>query len=134
MGLIFAVPGHIEKIKSGEKTQTRRLWDVRMDMRHDDMMRRRVTVNGRLKWRVGKRYAVLPGRGKKGVGWIVITSMWLETMYRHEKNFDRKFISVSDALAEGGYTPEEYEALWDKMYPNTDRRLVIEFEWVGEKG
>lgn len=148
MGIIFAVPGHIEKIKAGEKTQTRRAWNVTMDMHTDPATgQRRVTVNGRLKYRVGGWYAVQPGRGKKGVGWIVIKNMWVEKVrdytFRKEPRieipgvawgFAERFpISISDAQAEGGYGPSEYEVLWDSMHRDLDRRLVIEFKWVGEK-
>jgi hypothetical protein len=33
-----------------------------------------------------------------------------------------------DAKLEGGYTPEEYEALFEKMHPNWQLRLVILFK------
>lgn len=136
MGIIFAVPGHIEKIKAGEKTQTRRAWNVTMDMHTDPATgQRRVTVNGRLKYRVGGWYAVQPGRGKKGVGWIAIEHMRVERIItiQEDGTFKREFITISDAQAEGGYGPSEYEVLWDTMYRDADRRLVIEFMWVGEK-
>lgn len=138
MGLIFAVPGHIEKIKSGEKTQTRRVWRNGMKV---DPYSQEVRVNGRLLYAVGKTYTVIPKRGQKGVGRIKIKRLWCEyhrlmvqPLAAHIPAFYKPNPIVKEyALAEGGYTPEEYEALWDKLNPNDPYRcrLVIDFEWVG---
>ncbi len=124
MGLIFAVPGHIEQIKSGEKTQTRRLIAPRTALQ-EGKEGLELRVNGRLKYAVGRKYAVQPGRGKRGVGYIEIIHLRVE---------GEQVISVADALSEGRYRPEEYEALWKRMYPRRwdETRLVIEFKWVGE--
>lgn len=141
MGIIFAVPGHIEKIKSGEKTQTRRAWREGMKV---DPYAQEVRVNGRLRYAVGKMYAVIPKRGQKGVGWVKIKRVWCEYHRRAERIecadenihlppiFRRNPIIKEYALAEGEYTPEEYEALWDKLNPNYPYicRLAIEFMWV----
>ena len=41
-------------------------------------------------------------------------------------------ISVTDAIAEGGYTPKEFESLFETMYPkwNMVVRYVFEFHFV----
>lgn len=54
MGLIFAVPGHIEQIKSGEKTQTRRLIAPRTALQ-EGKEGLELRVNGRLKADFGRR-------------------------------------------------------------------------------
>lgn len=131
MGLIFAVPGHIEKIKAGEKTQTRRLWKPDALLVGTELRGK----GGRLLYAVGKTYAVIPKRGAKSVGRIRITDLSMEWRLKWEgANLATVPLSVNDALAEGGYTPEEYDALWLKMYPQGGgySRLVIKFEWVGE--
>lgn len=132
MGLIFAVPGHIEQIKSGTKTQTRRLWKSGTVLYGTELRGK----GGRLLYAVGKTYAVIPGRGQKSVGRIRITKLQDEWRLKWEgEALVTVPLSVNDALAEGGYTPEEYDALWLKMYPKGGgySRLVIEFEWVGEE-
>lgn len=48
--------------------------------------------SGRLQWRVGKSYAVQPGRGKKAVARITLTSIHLERL---------QDITEEDARAEG---------------------------------
>lgn len=75
-----------------------------------------------------------PEGAKKGVGWIAIEHMRVERIItiQEDGTFKREFITISDAQAEGGYSPSEYEVLWDTMYRDADRRLVIEFMWVGE--
>lgn len=134
MGLIFAVPGHIEKIKSGEKTQTRRLWKDGMTIERK-LDRLELRFKGRLLYAKGKTYAVIPKRGQKSVGRIRITDLRIEWRLNWEgEALVTVPLSENDAFAEGGYTPAEYDALWLKMYPKGGgySRLVIDFEWVGE--
>lgn len=50
------------------------------------------TSSGRVKWVVGKDYAVQPGRGKKAVGRIRVTRIWRERV---------QDITEDDAHAEG---------------------------------
>ena len=101
--MIFSIGNHIEQIKAGTKTQTRR-------------------PTGR--YRVGETYAIQPGRGKKAIpeGRILITHMWIEGHW--EK------IHPIDAEAEGGYSVEEYEELYSKMYPEWAGRWCYEFKYV----
>lgn len=118
--MIFALShngkSHVEMIFDGEKTQTRR---------------------GHGNYEVGQTYAIQRGRGKPADprGRLLVKSTGIE--FRHAMNglglstHDSPRISVEDALAEGGYTPEEYEKLWEKMYgSNWIVRYVIRFEVV----
>jgi len=104
--MIFAVGNHLEQVVQGIKTQTRRV----------------AKVNG-LIYQIGQTYAIQSGRGKPGDprGRILITRRWLEL---HQDK-----ITTSDATAEGGYTPEEYEELFNKMHPSWASRYCYEFEF-----
>ena len=101
--MIFSFPGHIEKIIDGTKTQTRRKSPA---------------------YRVGRSYAIQPGR-KMGI----LEGRILVNRKREEKYLDGG-ISVSDALAEGGYTPGQYEALFKNMYPGWFVRYAYTFEFI----
>ena len=109
--MIFNVEAHIEKIIRGKKTQTRR-------------------DSG--KYESGKTYAIQPGRGKPGDtrGRILITHKWLEEGFRTNYDFE---IHPDDAEAEGGYTPQEYEELYQRLHPGWEMRWVYEFEFVEDQ-
>ena len=94
---------HIKQIIARTKTQTRRKSPA---------------------YRVGRTYAIQPGR-KMGIleGRILITRK------REEKYLDGG-ISVVDALAEGGYTPGQYETLFSNMYPDWIVRYAYAFEFI----
>lgn len=105
--MIFSIGNHIQQIINGVKTQTRRpinSWYPR--------------------YKIGKYYSVTPGRGKKSIpeGKIKIISVKLE--YRGTQ------ISESDAIAEGKYTPTEFEELYKIIYPNWQRRWAYVFQFV----
>jgi len=104
--MIFAKPGHIQKIIEGSKTQTRR-----------------ASKN----YKVGHSYAIHPGRCKPSIsdGRILITNCRVE--HRGQ------VISVEDALAEGGYTPEEYEQLYEEMYPGWETRYAYTFKFLPKR-
>ena len=104
--MIFSFPGHIEMIKAGTKTQTRRKSPA---------------------YRVGRSYAIQPGR-KMGIleGRILITRK------REEKYLDGG-ISVADALAEGKYTPGQFETLFSNMYPDWIVRYAYNIEYLERK-
>ena len=99
----------IDEVLSGRKTQTRRL------VKAGDFQ----TPSGNIvygesgkttlipRFVVGKRYAVQPGRAKRGVGHIRITEIRLEYVYQ---------ITEDDAIAEGVNSVEEYRQLWDSIY------------------
>ena len=108
--MIFSIEGHIEKIKAGDKTQTRRPTD---------------------RYQIGKLYAIQPGRGKPGIpdGKIYIRAK------REEWKTDVKWLQISpwEANDEGGYTPEEYERLYEKMYPGWEVRWSYLFMYYPTK-
>lgn len=54
----------VREIIEGSKTQTRR---IRKSTEQDSLIDNAVYGNGRLKWQAGRRYAVVPGRGKPQV-------------------------------------------------------------------
>jgi len=98
---------HIDMIFEGAKTQTRRL---------------------KCRYEVGKTYAVQPKRCAKADprGRIKILARFAESTVN--------VISKDDAMAEGGYTPEEYENLFNTMYHEWTSRWTYMFEVVhGEK-
>jgi len=102
--LIFSIRGHIDAIINGEKTQTRRPSN---------------------RYIVGRLYAIQKGRGCPAIpdGKIRIIDKKVET-----KPFDKIF--YKDAKAEGGYSTEEYERLYEKMYPHWIERYVYEFHFI----
>ena len=102
--MIFSVSGHVEQIKNGTKTQTRRKSPLYM---------------------VGRTYSIQPGRTEKGIkeGRILVTRK------REEKYLDGG-ISVSDALAEGGYTSGQFETLFSNMYPGWIGRYAYTFIFI----
>jgi hypothetical protein len=104
--MIFSIGDHIDQIIKGTKTQTRRPTD---------------------RYEVGKTYAIQPGRGKKGIpqGRIEILEKWEEW-----SKIPVDLVNRTDAYAEGGYTPEDYEALYEKMYPGWNVRYAFRFKFV----
>ena len=109
--MIFAVKGHVEKVVNDEKTQTRRNSD---------------------RYEVGRTYAIQRGRGKSGDsrGRILITHKWREEAYTPEAEGSvENVISVEDAIAEGGYTPDHYEMLYESMSPFWKTRWAYVFEF-----
>ncbi len=99
---------HIEQIRKGTKTQTRRLRGTEWYPRY----------------KVGQTYKITPGRGKPAIsdGVILMLRSWVE--------YKGTMISEADARAEGGYGPEEYEALFRRMYPNWQARWAYEFRFI----
>jgi len=83
-----------EKVLAGQKTQTRRIvkpehWEF---CDGPELAIDTVFYGTRIKWQVGRTYAVQPGRGKPAVGRIKITAI------RKERVQD---ITEADAVAEG---------------------------------
>lgn len=125
MGLIFSIDGHIAQIRAGTKTVTRRPAQAGDEFREwTARAPAGVIRNGRLLWREGQEYAVIPKRGQKGVGKICLIKIHCErvrTLLPHE------------AQAEGGYTPAEYDRIWETMYGERyEYRWVLHFRYLGE--
>lgn len=106
--MIFSVKGHVDQIIAGTKTQTRRKSPAYI---------------------VGKTYAIQPNRKAAGIkeGRILILEKWEERRIRKNQLF---FISHNNAIAEGGYTPEEFENLFQLMYPDWITRFVYKFKFL----
>ena len=105
--MIFNVPNHIEQIIAGEKTQTRR---------------------GSNQYQVGKSYSIQPKRCMKGIkdGRILIIEKW-----REERDISKiLIINIDDAIAEGGYSPAEFEALYEKIDPRWEFRIAYKFKYL----
>ena len=111
--MIFNVPGHIDMIRNNKKTQTRRL--------------------NRGIYQVGRDYAVQRKRGVKAESdiRIVMDRIWEEKRRLTHLGL-RLFITPQDAWAEGGYTPLEFEEIFDKLDPKWDgpKRWVFKFHVI----
>lgn len=94
-----------EQVLAGTKTQTRR-----------------IAKGASPPWRVGRSYAVQPGRGKHAVGRILVTDVRREPLGR---------LSARDARAEGYASRAEFEETWASMHGAYDPMQlvdVVEFE------
>ena len=110
--MIFSVADHIEQIIKGVKTQTRRPTD---------------------RYKTFKTYAIQPKRGAKGIpeGRILILRKWKEVnRYGLGKRTWPPIICWNHAQAEGGYAPDNYEALYEEMYPDWKERWAYLFQFV----
>jgi len=103
--MIFAEDDHDELVIQRKKTQTRR-------------------ESGR--YQIGKDYAIQKCRTcpARPEGRILILKKKPEMV-----EVDTP-ISVEDALAEGGYTPEQYERLYEKMHRGWLDRWAYEFRFI----
>ena len=113
--MIFNVLGHIEMIRNGEKTQTRRV--------------------NRGVYQVGKDYAVQRKRGVKAESdiRIVMDSIWKE--WCDYGGGDPYHILPKNANAEGGYSVGEFEKLFRDLNPKWDgeKRWAFKFHAVEVK-
>lgn len=123
--MIFNVPGHIDMIRKGQKTQTRRL--------------------NRGVYHVGRDYAVQRKRGvnaEKNIR-IMMDKIEVEGMTEYHAAvllsqhgighpISQAHISKGDAWAEGNYTPSLYESDFIKAYPKWDgwSRWVFNFHVI----
>lgn len=114
----------LEKVLSGEKTQTRR----KVKAGHvlaGYSPNERVTTWNRTVYAVGGVYSVQPGRGKPAVAKIEITAIRRERV---------SLISEDDIRAEGFASREEFISTWEKINgPNSgynDEAWVITFKLV----
>ena len=137
-----------EMVMAGRKTQTRRpvkaWWTVNdrdwhqlpgygqrgsLDAVIDCTVSIFPTEKHRIKWQVGKDYAVQPGRGKHAIGRMCITNI------RQERAGD---ISEADAIAEGFDGVQGFIDIWTALYGKwTPEQAVwvLDFELVnGSEG
>jgi len=125
--MIFSIEGHIQKIINDEKLETRR-------------------PSG--KYKVGKLYAIQPRRGQKGIpdGKIYIGLKIREwkpdlSYLPEDAHFARRWNQYESgypilewkAKLEGGYTPEEFEELYEKMYPGWQERWAYNFTFFSKE-
>ena len=121
-------PELIEKIRRGQKTQTRRPVrgeKMRLLYPNGEVPVMGVVKNGRLKWEVGSTRAIKPGRTARGVGYVRITNIRYETV---------KTISNADAIAEGFKDRDEFFGVWVDMYGVAALNWlvwVLDFEYLG---
>lgn len=133
-----------QQVLKQEKIQTRRLVRRGEQLTPNKLHTKRswpfpptVLANRRIKWQIGRTYAVQPKRGQKAVGRIRITGI------RRERLRD---ISEEDALAEGMFKERHpialkpvtrYMQLWNSIHKKPGIRWedapevwVLEFECV----
>ncbi len=118
----------LPQVLGGTKTQTRRLVKAN-DTAVTDAEGHIVAVanNGREKWRVGKTYAVQPGRHKPQVARIEITGL-------RRSRADQ--ISAAEAHAEGVPTVQAFLDEWRSIHGAKQRQAeiwVLEFKLVRER-
>jgi len=105
--MIFSVENHVELIKKGQKTQTRRASD---------------------RYEVGKTYAIQPSRTSKAIpdGRILIIK-------KRKEKYRLDIISEFDAEAEGCYSPTQFENLYEKLHPYWLIRYAYTFKFVNKE-
>jgi len=102
-------------ILEDKKTATRRLVNPN-DRLLDNP--KRVEANGRIKWQVGRTYALQPGRGQKAVGRIRITDI-------HKQPLGQ--MTIEDAVAEGYPSLDDFRQIWLQIHDDFDPDLAV---WV----
>lgn len=112
-------------VLSMRKTQTRRvIKDGEIALRSSHNMISAVVQHNKLKWCVGKTYAVQPGRGKRQIARIRIEQINSEYVTR---------ISTADAFDEGFESRQSFLRTWQRIH-GTDalslRVWVIKFSVV----
>lgn len=99
----------IDKVLSGEKTQTRRI--VRLDeiglYNDNDQIVGVFTRDNKTRYLLAKEYAVQPGRGKPAVARVQITGI---------RRGDVRTISAEDVRAEGFLTASDFFLTWCAMH------------------
>lgn len=102
-------------ILDNKKTATRRLINPGEELLDNP---RRLVVNGRTKWQVGRSYAIQPGRRRKSVGRVEITDIKKEPLGQ---------MTVDDARAEGFATLGEFQQTWIQIHGHYNPVLPV---WV----
>ena len=122
--MIFSIEGHIEKIINGTKTMTRRPTD---------------------RYKVGKLYAIQPGRTKKGIPdgkiYVSLKEKEIKSILNSPSKLANEWHAMEmgypirewEAKFEGGYTSEEFEALYEEMYLGWTERWSYYFMFFSAK-
>lgn len=107
----------IDLVLSGQKTQTRR--PIKCGETYDETLKAiRSRAGRRITYRVGKTYAVQPGRGQPAIARMRITNVRQEPLAA---------ITTADAIAEGYDSREEFLTIWRTMHGQTDPDQMV---WV----
>ena len=120
--MIFAVEGHIEMIWNGLFFKTQKMEGINLPIVKTETRRIErgiYQVEAKRKKPHYTGYAVQLKRGVKAESdiRIVMDRIWEETR-KYCGGYDYEFcISEKDAWAEGGYTPDEYEAIFRQLNP-----------------
>lgn len=98
----------VDEIKSGAKTQTRRVvkageWGS-VDRQTNCITA--VRTDDRIKYELSKTYAIVPKRGAAGIGYIRMQFIDRQRLQN---------ITQADAKAEGVGSVAEYRALWESI-------------------
>jgi len=115
----------LDEILAGHKSQTRRITKSNeLAIRGFCNKIEAVKIDGRIKWRVGKTYAVQPARGQGQVARIRLVAINSEKLSR---------ISTNDARAEGFPDRQTFLKTWRKIHGDDSlevRVWVLRFEVV----
>lgn len=111
-----------QAVLEGRKSQTRRLVVPELDTLQNGAVIR-CGEPPRVRWKVGKDYAVQPGRGKESVARIEILSIRRE---------DVRTISDADVKAEGFKTASDFFITWVKMHDKSVITPIIPDYHTGE--
>jgi len=106
----------IEKITSGQKTQTRRLFHDELLSDKGELLTLATNPNAtkhRIKYAVGRDYSVCPGRGKPG---LIIDDKPLRILVTAIRFEDVRNITDQDARAEGFENALEFWCVWTSIY------------------
>ena len=101
--MIFSIADHVEMIKDGRKTQTRRQSGI---------------------YKVGRTYSIQPGRVRAGIAEGRIRIL------KKRGEYSLGNISKEDAWDEGMYMNLEFERLYSELYPGWVHRFAYTFEYV----
>lgn len=102
-------------ILNDKKTETRRLINPGENLLDNPI---RVEMNGRIKWQVGRPYAIQPSRGQKAVGRIRLTDIKIQPLGQ---------MSHEDALAEGYESLDGFRQTWLQIHDQFDPDQAV---WV----
>jgi len=131
MGIMFK-PVLIDQIKSGNKRMTRRVLKPDQFL-FDNCIKAWIPnksnpTTTRVVYKVGNTYAVQPGRGKLGVGRLIITGLRIEALGD---------ITTADARLEGFTDEYAFSSYWNRLYnswrPQT-QVIVIGFDYLVSNG